>query len=826
MKCFPFLMLGRKGMACCVSTAAWLLAVGALAAEPPAPLKIVSLAVYPPQVKLNHAGDSQRMIAVAMRADGVSIDVTEAADWQLIASEADADAIQLRSGKLQAARDGLARLRAEYAGLTVEADAHAIGIEAPRPVSYRHDVMPVLMRAGCNAGGCHGSSRGKDGFMLSLFGYDPAGDHHRLTQEMVGRRLNYSLPQESLLLTKATAAAPHTGGKRIEPGSDHYAKLLEWIECGALNDVQGAPTVDKVYLYPPAAAMESGGSQQFIVVAKYSDGSTRDVTELAIFLSGNEATAAVDPSGLVTTDLRGEAFVMARFDTHTVGSQVLSLPTDASIEPITEQPANYIDTLVNDKLRTMRIAPSDLCSDEVFLRRVTVDIAGELPTAEERAEFLANSADDKRAQKIDELLQRVGFSNIWASKWADLLMVRTEANRVDYKPMFLYSEWLRGQIEAGRPLDEMVRQLLAATGSTFDTPQTNFYQIEPDPKKTAENVAQSLLGVRLQCAQCHNHPFDRWTMDDYYAFTAFFTQVGRKRSADYREWVVFDRRSGEARHPVGNRVVKPKFLGDEQPDLQGQDRRAVIAKWITSPENPYFATSVANRVWAHFFGVGIVEPVDDIRVSNPPSNPELFQTLGDRLSEYRYDLRQLVRDICNSNTYQRSSQPTDSNQGDARNFARSLPRRMPAPTLLDCIGQATGSPEKLPGLPIGAKATEIADGRASTYFLTTFGKAKRDTVCACESATQPTLSQALHLINGNTTNRAIVRGKLIRRWLKDGMTPAQVIDAIYIRCLTREATPTEHEQYSQLINEQSAPSQHLEDIFWAVLNSREFSFNH
>lgn len=516
---------------------------------------------------------------------------------------------------------------------------------------------------------------------------------------------------------------------------------------------------------------------------------------------------------------------MARFDTHAVGSQVLVLPTDKPFEPQEETPANYIDELVNNKLRTLRIHSSGICSDEEFLRRVTLDIAGKLPDREQLDEFLVSDSPVKRAEKIDELLAGPEFAQLWALKWAELLLVRTQPNRVEYKPMYLYWEWLSEQISAGRPLDEMIRELLSASGSTFDTPETNFYQIEPDRKKIAENVAQSFLGIRIQCAQCHNHPFDRWTMDDYYSFTSFFSQMVRKRGEDYREWMVYDGRSGEMRHPMDNRVMKPKFLGGEEPNTKGRDRRAMLADWIVSPENPYFAVSVANRVWAHFLGTGIVEPVDDIRVSNPPSNPALFDKLGQQLVAYGYDTRRLVRDICVSNTYQRSCDVNESNANDTANFARARPRRISSEVLLDCLMQATGKVEKLPGLPLGSRATQIADGRAGNYFLTTFGRAQRETVCACESQTQPTLSQALHLLNGNTVHKKIAQGGLVKKWLAAGKTPAEVIDEIYLRCLSRSPTDDERAQLVAALPEKN-PESTLQDVFWAVLNSREFLFNH
>lgn len=790
--------------------------------------KIVSLDVYPPEITLNHSEDKQHVIAVATLDDGVTRDVTTEVNWQFTSAEADQGAVAINEGLVTATRNGLAQLDVKLGELGAKADIHATGIEKTKEISFRHDVMPVFLRAGCNAGGCHGASRGKDGFRLSLFGYDPAGDHHRLTRELIGRRVNLALPEESLLLTKAVASVPHSGGKRFEPGSVYYSKIKQWIDKAAPNDVEDAPSVDALRLYPPKAALESGGkTQQFVAVADYSDGTSRDVTHLVVFQSSDAGSAAVDLDGLVTSGRRGEAFVMARFDTHTVGSQVLSLPAESDYAPpVEDDQLGDIDQLVNNKLRTMRILPSELAGDEEFLRRVTLDIAGQLPTSAEREAFLGDEDPAKRPAKIDELLARPAFADLWAKKWADLLLVRTEVNRVEYKGMYRYWEWLRNQVRDGVPLDQMVHGLLTASGTTFDSPATNFYQIEPNSLKTAENVAQSLLGLRVQCAQCHNHPFDRWTMDDYYGFTAFFTQIGRKRAEDWREHIVFDRRSGEARHPVGNAVVKPKLLGDEVPDIAGRDRREVVADWITSPENPYFAPSIANRVWAHFFGTGIVEPIDDIRVSNPPSNPELFDLLGEKLVEYGFDMKPLVRDICNSQAYQRSSLTNESNEGDMRNFARHMPRRIPAEMLLDAISTATGAEERLPGLPPGARAVEIADGRAPHYFLKTFGRSQRSTVCACETDAQPTLSQALHMLNGSTTNQKIKSGKLVSKWLDDGKSANEVIDRIYARSLSRLPTEEERNEYAPLLAEKEKPVAELEDIFWAVLNSREFLFNH
>ncbi len=794
-------------------------------AEEVSPTQFVSLALYPPQISLNHADDFQQVIAVATRADGVTLDVTQLASWQVMAE--DENAILFAEGQLTATANAAAKIVAQFAGLQASAEINATNIEQEKPVSYRHDVLPIFLRTGCNAGSCHGSSRGKDGFRLSLFGFDPQGDYHRLTRELATRRLNLALPDESLLLLKATGAVTHTGGKRFDLESEYYQKLRAWIADGAKNDLKKAPTVDTLALFPPNAAIGTNGqTQKFVAVATYSDGSTRDVTRLALFQSSNDASATIDPDGRLTSALTGETLIMARFDTHTVGSQVLVLATDKPFEPNEEPPANYIDELVNQKLRTLRIHPSPLCSDEEFLRRVTIDIVGRLPEPAQHDAFLADDALDKRAAKIDQLLTAPDFAQLWAQKWAELLLVRTEVNRVEYKPMFLYWQWLTEQVAADRPLDQMIHELLSSSGSTFQTPTTNFYQVDPDTKKIAENVAQSLLGIRIQCAHCHNHPFDRWTMDDYYSFTAFFSQIARKRGEDYREWFVYNRNNGETKHPVSGQVMKPKVLGGEVPELQGRDRREVIADWIVSPKNPYFSVSVANRIWAHFLGTGIVDPVDDIRVSNPPSNPALFERLGQQLVDYQYDTRRLVRDICNSNTYQRSCDPNDSNLRDTANFARAQPRRIPAEVLLDCLAQTTGKTEKLPGLLPGARAIQIADGRDGNYFLTTFGRAKRESVCACETNAQPTLSQALHLLNGKAINTKIAQGGLVKKWLNTGKTPSQVIDEIYVRCLSRRPTKKERDQLLAALPEKPAPQRALQDVFWAVLNSREFLFNH
>lgn len=793
-----------------------------LAAAHEARAATAKIDVYPPDIKLNTRLARQKFIVVATRDDGITEDVTAKAKVSL----GDPKIARVEAGAVHPAAAGSTPLVAEFDGRSAQTTVSVTNAEADRPISFRLDVMPVFMRAGCNVGGCHGAARGKDGFNLSLFGFDPAGDYFRLTRELGFRRINLAVPRDSLLLQKAVGGVPHTGGKRFDEKSEYYATILRWLEAGAPDDPGPVPEVTELELYPKQSVLEGpAGAQQMIARARYADGSERDVTDWAVFMSNNDNSAVADEGGLIKAANRGEAFVLARYATKTIGSQVLVLPAGLTYSPPAQQPVNYIDELVNAKLQKLRILPSPICGDEAFLRRVTLDITGRLPTEEEHAAFVADAAPDKRSKLIDRLLARKEFAEIWAMKWAELLMIRS-ANDVSYKSAYLYFTWLTDQIARNVPVDKMAKELLSSTGGTFSSPETNFYEVEKDTLKTSENVAQVFMGFRIQCAQCHNHPFDRWTMDDYYSFSAFFSQIGRKQGEDYRETIVFNRGGGEVTHPVGGRVMPPKFLGGAQPDVQGKDRRQVLADWLASPENPYFATNFGNRIWQHFFGIGIVEPVDDIRVSNPPSNPELLEKLGAKLVEYKYDFKQLVRDICNSHAYQRSTEPAGGNESDDRNFARARLRRIRAEMLLDCVSQVTETKDKFRGLPLGARAVEIADGTTSTYFLATFGRSERESVCSCDVKTEPTLSQALHLLNGDTVEQKIRGGGLVKRLLDAKATPPQVIEALYVRALSRKPSPQEAENLVKLLPEKGDPREALEDIYWALLNSREFLFNH
>lgn len=788
---------------------------------------LVDVRAYPPDITLSSKVDFQTVVVQAVYSDSTTRDVTGQAQFSL----ADKTLARLDKAAVHPVADGKTELQVKFEGKTLTLPVKVEKSGFTPAISFTLDVMPVFSKAGCNTGSCHGSARGKDGFHLSLFGYDPDGDYGKITRQMLGRRVNLALPEESLMLTKAIGAVQHTGGKSFEKTDELYQTILKWLEAGALQDPKDIAQVTGIEIFPKQAVLEgAGAAQQFTVRAMYSDGTDRDVTRTAHFVSNNDGSAKVTKSGLVTADKRGEAFVMARFDAFTVGAQILAIPKDASFVFPQVAENNYIDTLVHTKLKKIRITPSEVADDATFLRRVTLDITGTMPSPEEVRSFLSDKSAKKREKKVDELLERPEFTELWVMKFAELLQIRTDNNQFQYKSALQYYDWLKDQFARNVPMDKLTQELLTAKGGTFANPAANFYKVETDVLKLSENVAQVFMGMRMQCAQCHNHPFDRWTMNDYYGFAAFFAQVGRKTGEDQRETVVFDRGNGGVRHPVGNRDIPPKFLGTDggKPEA-GQDRREVMAKWLASPQNPFFARNLANIVWAHFFGQGIVEPVDDVRISNPASNPELLEELGKRFTDSNYNFKKLVRDICASRTYQLTPKSNPTNAEDTRNFAKGTIRRLRAEILLDAITQVTATRNKFRGLPEGSRAVEIVDGRTTTYFLTTFGRASRDTVCACEVKMEPNLSQALHLLNGDTVNNKIQSGGLVNAMTKEGKSPEQIIEEFYWRALSRPPTQTEQSKLITYVADAKTPAEKntvLNDLFWAVLNSKEFIFNH
>ncbi|HXG48992.1 MAG TPA: DUF1549 and DUF1553 domain-containing protein [Methylomirabilota bacterium] len=790
---------------------------------PAAPL--VEVTVHPARISLTSARDRQSIVVQAAYADGTTRDVTDQASMVV----EDGRLARLDKAILHPLADGSTILKVAFGGRSLRVPVVIEHATRPPATSFKLDVIPALTKAGCNSGGCHGASRGKDGFRLSLFGYDPDGDHTRITREQIGRRINLALPDESLILEKGLGAVTHTGGERWTKDSELYRTVLRWIEDGAPKDPTNVARVVGLDIAPQQAVLEgSNATQRLVVRAQYSDGTDRDVTPLAVFISNNEPSARVSEDGVITAGQRGEAFVMARFDAFTVGVQVIVVPKDQPFEfPGDLARNNYIDDLVYAKLKKLRIRPSELCDDTTFIRRATLDITGTLPTPDELQRFLADASPAKREHLVETLLNRPEFADLWVMKFAELLQIRSRQDQFSQKAALAYFNWLREQMLANVPIDRIVRELLTATGSTLTEPAANYYQVTTDTLKLAENTAQVFMGMRIQCAQCHNHPFDRWTMNDYYSFANFFPQVGRKQGEDPREYIVFDRNDGDVKHPVTGKPLPPKFLGAAQPEIRpGETRREVLARWLASPDNPWFAKNLANVVWAHFFGRGIIDPVDDVRISNPPSNPELLDALGARFTGYGYDFRRLVRDICTSRTYQLSTRANDTNADDDRNFSKAGVRRLRAEVLLDCINQVTQTQNKFAGLPRGGRAVQIPDGATTGYFLTTFGRATRETVCSCEVKVDPNLSQALHLLNGTTVETKIREGGVVRRLLQSGRDRSAVLDELYLRTLSRRPTESERAKLMSFFGDPKNDEQVFNDLFWALLNAKEFVFNH
>jgi hypothetical protein len=692
--------------------------------------------------------------------------------------------------------------------------------------------------------------------MLSLFGYDPAGDYRRSVEELPGRRINAAMPSESLLLLKATASVPHTGGKLFDTESKLYKTLLAWIEAGAPDDPSptgnpsstgnsgAVPEVTGISLSKSSLVFDQPDEKTDLqVTATYSDGTTRDVTELSRFFSNNPSVANIDAQGTVSAKGFGDTNVFGRYSRFTVGAEAIVLPPSEGFTWENPPENNFIDRLVFERLEKLRIAPSELCDDETFLRRVTLDLVGRPPTPQEYAEFVAGAGTDKRARKIDALLATDDFADYQAALWAEQLRViggNYSTGATVIKAADRFSNWIREQIRKDRPLNEFVAEMTSASGPNIANGPVNLYTMlvhkpQVDPKMLAADFSQVFLGVQIQCAECHNHPFDRWTMDDYYGFVSFFTGVRRKAGVEPREKRIFwDVKSNPAVSPVDGRARPAKTLGAIEPVAGQGDPRGALAQWLTSPENSIFAKNMANRTWAHFLGRGVVEPIDDMRVSNPPSNAPLLDGLAQRLIELRFDLRSFVRDICNSRVYQLSAQPTASNAKDTRQFSHAKLRRLRADVLLDSIVAVTGVPRNLPGWPAGTRAVhyyprvsgDTEGPHPGDPFFETFGRSSRGTVCACETKRDPTLSQTMHLVVGDTIRDRLSNAGILKQLLEKHQEPERVIEGLFITTLTRKPTAQELDDFKQLVAGNETNPEIYEDIFWGLLNSTEFLFNH
>jgi hypothetical protein len=716
--------------------------------------------------------------------------------------------------------------------------------EEPEAPSFRKDVMPVLFRAGCNAGTCHGSAQGKDGFMLSLFGYDPKGDYHRIVNEMVGRRLNLAVPEQSLLLAKATGAVPHTGGELFDQQSQLYSTLLRWIEAGAPDDDAAIAEAIGLELTSARFTFEKASATDAVnVSAIYDDGSRRDVTSLARFHSNNASVAAIDEHGQVTATGSGDTHVFARFNRFTIGAEVIVLPPSEGFAWPDPPANNYIDTIVFDRLEKLRIAPSELCDDETFLRRITLDLAARPPTPQEYETFIDDKTSDKRSRKIEQLLVDDAFADLWTAIWSEQLRIiggNYAPVGTHVKAADAFHEWIRLQMRHDRPLNEFVAEMVSASGSNLTNGPVNLYTMlvhapRLDPKAFAADFSQAFLGVQIQCAECHNHPFDRWTMDDYYGLVSFFSGVERKPGVEPRERRIFYNTSAPpAKHKVDGRPMPAKTLGAVHPAEHSGDPRRALAGWLTSPDNELFSRNLANRIWAQVIGRGVVEPVDDVRVSNPPVNGPLLDALSKRLVDSGFDLRSLVRDICNSRVYQLSNQPNASNRLDTRQFSHAYLRRLRADVMLDSIVAVTGVPRNLNGFSPGTRAIDFYPRLSGStegphfgeQFFETFGRSSRATICACETKSEPTLSQTLHMTVGETVQQRLGANGKLKEIVENSATPQEALEALFVLTLSRKPTTQESSELRALIGAGAKDVAVYEDIFWSLLNSTEFAFNH
>lgn len=696
------------------------------------------------------------------------------------------------------------------------------------PVNFPNQVTPVFTKFGCNGGGCHGKSGGQNGFALSLLGFEPKEDYEHLVKEGRGRRLFPAAPDRSLLLTKATAKAPHGGGHRIDEDSPSYRVLRRWIEQGMPYGNPDDPVVTHIEVFPQERLMPREGSQQLVVVAHYSDGSTEDVTRTTSFDSNDTEMAEVSVTGLVTTaKLTGSVAIMARYQGH-VGVFRATVPLGIEVA---NMPAsrNFIDDLVFGKLQSLGLPPSAVCDDTTFIRRVTIDIAGRLPTLEESEQFLNDSAPAKREKLVDRLLASTDYAEFFANKWGAILRNKRDQEN-EKAATYAFHRWIRDSLHHNKPYDQFVREVIAASGEPGRNPAVSWYREVADASAQVEDTAQLFLGMRIQCARCHHHPFEKWSQQDYYGFQAFFSQVGRKKGHIQGYDRIYHRRGvAQARNPKTGENVKPTGLGSEPLDIApDDDPRQALVDWMADPENPYFSKALVNRYWKHFFGRGLVDPEDDMRVTNPASNPELLDALAKNFVEYKFDLKHLIRTICTSNTYQLSAEPNEWNANDKQNFSRYYPKRLNAEVLLDAIDQVTGVPSRFSGVPVGTRAVELPDNGFNSYFLTVFGRPESSSACECERSSEANLAQSLHLLNSGEIQGKLTGGAGLAATLSadNNRSHSEKIRQLYLLAFSRE--PTEEEMSVAVAHIEKAENKRFayEDIVWALINTKEFLFNH
>jgi len=788
-----------------------------------APAGSSGMTIAPLHSRLIGRRATAQLIATARDDAGSVRDQTRSVEW--VSSNPQVAAVSAK-GLIVPKGNGQATIVARKGSFEASATAHVEGMDQPSPVSFRRDVIPAFSQAGCNTGACHGTPTGKGGFRLSLRGYLPDQDFSTLSREVGGRRINPIATETSLILRKPLGQVPHEGGLRLSRASKTYEFLHDWIKEGA-NDDPAAPAALGLGMLPESRVLNTPAeTQQVVVLAQGADKTVRDVTPICYYDSSNPAIAEVDAGGYVRFKARGEVAVIAHYLNLVANIRLTHLVDVPGFAQAKVPQDNAIDRAVFRKLNRMRIQPSNVCTDREFIRRVYLDVLGVLPTPQEVTEYLAAPAASRRDQVIERLTERPEFHDFWALKFADVL--RSNGRLIQTKGAYVFHRWIRECLERNVPFDQVVRDLLTADGSTYKNPATNYYRISRDPESAMETTAQLFLGVRIQCAKCHNHPFERWTQDDYYGFAAFFAQIARKKGNLPDEEVVYASGSGDVRQPRTGRTMKPKALGGPVfDDSPAKDRRARLAAWLASPDNPFFAKSLVNRIWFHLIGRGIVEPVDDFRDSNPACNDELLDGLTADFVKNRYDLKRLIRSILHSRTYQLSATTNPMNADDSLYFSHAQTKLLPAEVLLDAISAVTATTTTFEGLPRGARATQIPDGKMENPFLKTFGRPARELACECERESESNLSQALQLIGGATVN-----GKLrddngrMAQLAKSGKSPELVTRELYMVALCREPTPTELTVAQKHLTSAKDFRQAVEDLGWVLINSKEFLFRH
>ncbi len=752
----------------------------------------------------------------------------------------DPKVVRIEEGYAVPVADGRAVVTARAGGRTASARAVVRDLEKPFERSFRNHVQPVLARFGCSSGACHGAAAGKNGFKLSLRGYDDEGDHVALTRQALGRRIDLADPGRSLALMKPTGAVPHKGGVRFRAGSAEYQVLAEWIAAGAPGPRKDDPRVQRIEILPARVVLRPGAEQPFVVLARFSDGSVFDATRWTKYTGSDSSVAVPDEWGRVKVTGNGEGAVTAWYLSKiAIATVTVPYANDLSPEVFAKAPRkNPIDDLVLEKLRELNLPPSPRSGDSEFLRRAFLDTVGVLPTADEARAFLADRSPDKRSRAIEALLSRPEFVDYWTYKWSDLLLVSSK--RLGVPAMWAYHTWLRNQVAANTPWDRFVREIVTATGGTLEHGGASFFLLHDDPAEMAENVSQAFLGMSIQCAKCHNHPLEKWTNDQYYAFANLFSRVRTKSTPRAGNSVVWAAPDGELVQPSKGRPQPPAPLdGAPVPPDDPRDRREPLADWLTSRENPYFARAVVNRVWANFMGTGLVESVDDMRLTNPPSNGKLLDAMAAYLADRKFDLKALMRLVLESETYQRTSLPLPGNGEDRRFYARYAPRRLMAEVALDALSQATGAPtpftavvndrQKGAEYPRGTRALQLPDSSVDSYFLKSFGRAERVLTCECERTAEPSMAQALHIANGDTLNQKLrAKGNRIERLVEAKAPDEKVVEEAFLSALSRFPTGEEKRKVIAILAgaKEAERREAVEDLFWGVLSSKEFLFNH